>query len=96
MFPLMRFKIADRSMEPSFKEGDYVIVNKLFTKLRKGDVVVIRHPVTKTFLLKRISKSSENKYFVMGDNKEESRDSRHFGTIGKNLIVGKLLMHIRR
>lgn len=97
MSPLMRFKIMDRSMEPSVKEGDYVIVNKFFSTLKERDVVVIRHPKNREkFLLKRINKVLGNKYLVSGDNKKYSRDSRHFGSINKDLIVGKLIMHIRK
>lgn len=33
----------------------------------------------------------KNNYFVLGDNPPQSSDSRHFGTIHKNLIVGKVL-----
>jgi len=46
-------------MEPTFKQGDYVIVNKLvytFTKPAKNDVIVFKHPKEKNrFLIKRIS-----------------------------------------
>jgi signal peptidase I len=31
----------------------------------------------------------ENKYFIMGDNREESKDSRDFGAIEENEIIGK-------
>jgi len=31
----------------------------------------------------------ENKYFVMGDNREDSNDSRSFGVIDKSQIIGK-------
>ena len=84
-------------MEPCFKEGDYVLANKLFFSLKKGDVVVIRHPKNREkFLLKRINKVLGNKYIASGDNKKYSIDSRHFGPINKDLIVGKLIMHIRK
>lgn len=31
-----------------------------------------------------------NQYFVLGDNRNHSSDSREIGTIGKNLIIGKV------
>ncbi|NCN21884.1 signal peptidase I [Candidatus Falkowbacteria bacterium] len=32
-----------------------------------------------------------NEYFVMGDNRGSSRDSRSFGPVNKNFIIGKVL-----
>ncbi|MBI5254752.1 signal peptidase I, partial [Candidatus Falkowbacteria bacterium] len=32
---------------------------------------------------------SENEYYVLGDNREFSLDSRSFGPVDKNLIIGK-------
>lgn len=31
----------------------------------------------------------EGQYFVMGDNRDQSRDSRYFGTVDRDLIVGR-------
>ena len=100
MFPVMRFKIEDRSMEPAFKPRDYVIANKLAYILgnpSKGDVVVIKHPKEKNkFLIKRISLvTNSDEYYVIGDNKNFSQDSRHFGSIKKNLIIGKVWFHFK-
>ena len=95
MFPIARFKIKDKSMEPTVKAGDYVLVNKLayiFGKPSKGDIVVLKHPKEKDrFLIKRISRvTNSDEYYIVGDNKDYSQDSRHFGSIKKNSIVGKV------
>lgn len=37
---------------------------------------------------------SENSYIVMGDNRNNSSDSRHFGLINKEEIFGKVLFKI--
>ena len=97
----MHFKIKDRSMEPTLKSGDYTLVNRLayiFKKPSKGDVIVLRHPMEKDrFLIKRITMiTNSDEYYVIGDNRDYSQDSRHFGPIDKSLIVGKLLMRIKR
>lgn len=99
MFPIARFKVEDKSMEPNFKSGDYVIVNKLAYVLgnpAKGDVVILKHPREKNkFLIKRISLvTNSDEYYVVGDNKNFSQDSRHFGSVRKDLIIGKVLIRI--
>ncbi len=96
---MARFKVTDRSMEPSFNEGDFVLVEKfsyLLSRPRENDVVVLRHPHNSKFLLKRISKTINGAVFVEGDNKTESEDSRQFGPVSKREIVGKVLVHIRK
>lgn len=90
----MRFRVEDTSMEPTLKPGDHVIVNRLaylFGKPSKNDVIVLKHPQQKEkFLVKRIAEIRDSEYFVLGDNTEFSKDSRHFGTIKRNMIVGKV------
>jgi len=99
-FPLMRFRVEDVSMEPTLKAGDYVMINKLSYLFRRpsiGDIVVFRHPSdNQNFLIKRIAEVKDSRYFVLGDNREFSTDSRHFGSIGRNLIVGKVWLHAKQ
>ncbi|MBI2543556.1 MAG: nickel-type superoxide dismutase maturation protease [Candidatus Aenigmarchaeota archaeon] len=96
----MRFRIEDKSMEPAFKSGDYVIVNKIFYSFKqpaKGDVIVLKHPIEKKYLMKRIAlATNSNEYYVIGDNKNYSQDSRHFGSVKKDLIIGKVWIHFKK
>ena len=98
-FPLARFRVEDISMIPTLRAGDYVIVNKLsylFKKPSRGDIIVFRHPENGRFLIKRIAEVEDSEYFVLGDNKEFSTDSRHFGAINKNLVVGKVWLQAKQ
>ncbi len=95
MFPLARFRVDDRSMEPALNPGDYVIVHTRAYRReapQPGDVVVLRNPEAQgQFLVKRVmSYDPQIGLFVLGDNETHSRDSRQFGTVPLHLVVGKV------
>lgn len=92
--PIYKYKVTGTSMLPAFRDGDIVLVNRLayvFNKPQIGDVVAVKDPRDKKVLIKRIEKIVNRSYFVIGDNKLHSTDSREFGMIGKNLIIGKVI-----
>ncbi len=92
-FPISIYKVHDKSMEPSFHDGDYVIVSRWST-FGTGDVVVLSHPSKPIKLLKRISRIKSGRYSVVGDNAPRSIDSRNFGPVGKESIFGKVIAKI--
>ncbi len=53
--------------------------------LSEGTIVTLDGKVISEYVLK------QDHYFVIGDNFEESMDSRHFGFITDNMIVGKAM-----
>ena len=57
-FTMQSFRVEGRSMEPSYEDDEYMIVDKLtyrFSSPQRGDVVVFRSPTTPDqLLLKRI------------------------------------------
>lgn len=132
------FFVKGASMEPSFEDGDYLIINEIsyrFTEPKRGETVVFRFPEDpKQFFIKRIialpnetieiknnkitiynaynptgfileesqyldpnqttegklgTKLDENEYFVLGDNRIHSSDSRRWGPLNRNFIIGK-------
>lgn len=82
-------------MKPWAKEGDFVLVDRmsyLFLKPKVGHVVVARHPQDSTLLLiKRIVKEENNLYWVEGDSSFNSTDSRDFGWLKREFLVGKVI-----
>ncbi len=133
-------------MEPTFHNGEYLIVNELDYRLhapKRGDIIVFRYPLdTKEYFIKRIVglpgervkitggkveifnnahprgffldesylpsgdltfpgtasdsdiKLSANEYFVAGDNRLASSDSRFWGPVPANDIVGRVSVRI--
>ena len=85
------------SMYPTYRDGELIYGTRLFRRdnIRVGDVVVLRHPYdSKYYLIKRVAHvygSGKNKrIWVLGDNLENSRDSRDFGTVSVKLVIAKI------
>lgn len=94
----MRFVVYGDSMRPFFEPGDRLRVSVIAYKLRRpraGDAVVVRDPRTGRLVLKRIKRLEGAGYFVLGDNLMASTDSREFGVVYKNEIVGKVVRKYR-
>jgi len=75
-------------MSPSFSQEDSVLVSStpfLFGKPKVGDVVVFEK--YNRMYIKRIEKLDNGKYFLVGDNKKDSQDSRRFGFVERKQIT---------
>lgn len=92
LFPLVKYRISGNSMSPTLRAGTNVLVYKyFFTKPKIRDIISARDPYDRKILIKRIVKIENNRYFVQGDNRAESTDSRDFGSLDKNNIIGKVI-----
>ena len=99
-------------MEPTFHNGDYLIVDELsynFEQPQKNDVIIFRYPLEPSkYFIKRIEGLPGEKiktngkeitlkageYFVMGDNRGASSDSRVWGPLKENFIVGRAFVRL--
>lgn len=91
-----RKRISGASMFPLLKSGDEVLVNHRAYRRKSptlGDIVLARHPQRPDFpIIKRITAlSGDDAYFLSGDNAAESTDSRSFGAIKRQAIIGHVI-----
>ena len=66
-----------------------MVIPYILSKPKIGDVIVLQHPTKHPLLIKRIRKIENNTYWVEGDNKIRSMDSRAFGFVSRKQIIGK-------
>ena len=79
-------------MEPAIEAGDIVIYRPIKTgqlRLEKGCIVIAKHPLKiKTSIIKRVIRATSLGVELRGDNEGSSTDSRHFGVINSQDILG--------
>ena len=97
-------KVAGNSMFPAYRDGDWLFVSWLDSTAALaavgesivGKAVVIeREERPGIFLVKRVQKFHDEKYWVEGDS-SESTDSRSWGWLAPTEIVGVVLFRYKR
>ena len=78
-------------MEPTLSQGDYVLV-RFTNRIDVGDIVVVK--VKDNVVIKRVSKKHSEYFWVLGDNDTQSTDSRKYGWINFNQLIGKVVWKI--
>ena len=103
--------VRGESMSPNYNDGDWLLFRLLPAKSKAkskaielvGKVVLIRRRsnVGEDFLqIKRVTQvhddNDEARIWVEGDNKSASTDSRNWGALDSDEVIGKLILRYRR
>ena len=93
-----RLQIDGASMVPTLLDGQEILVDLgAYSSVAPevDDVVLVRHPFYKErTMVKRVTKiwtnPTEKRFHIEGDNKTQSTDSRSFGSVTRQKILGKV------
>ena len=92
-----RVEVAGESMTPALRPGDWLVATR-GGRIRRGNVVVLRHPGRAFDLVKRVRAVpgdevdgrilGPDEFLVVGDNERASTDGRSFGAVPREAIEG--------
>ena len=96
---LKLLKVSENSLSPVYQEGDYVVVSivpLLFGAPKRGDVIVFRHAVYGTMIKMVEAVAPGGEEFSVVGTRTDSVDSRRFGPISRQDVIGKVIWHIKK
>lgn len=89
-------RIIGPSMEPALLSGEWWVVRPA-RRIRVGHVVAARHPERPDLVVvKRVVRREGSGWWLEGDNAGASDDSRAFGEVAEESILGVLWWRYRR
>ncbi len=102
---LWRVAVAEESMSPALLPGDWLLLDPTCSAWpRRGSVVVFREPGTDILAIKRVAARpgdrvhiaqgilhlASDEAWLLGDNAGPSIDSRRYGPVPRECLVGRV------
>jgi nickel-type superoxide dismutase maturation protease len=101
--PFRAIVVSGNSMSPTFHDGDWLLfrpytgVSAEVLRSLVGKVVVIeRESYPGILFIKRIVRVDQSGIWVEGDNSQASSDSRQWGALSPEEIIGRVLVRYKR
>ena len=95
LLPFGVIDVAGPSMVPTLRDGDLLVV-RYGARIRPGAVVVFRHPFQQDLhLVKRAAGRRPGGWWLLSDNRPVDSDSRQFGAVPPELVLGRVLLRVR-
>lgn len=96
LLPVFRVVVEGGSMEPTLYAGERLLIRgKLLggaSRIVRGDIAVLPDPREPSRLLvKRVGSVVADRLYLVGDNPEASTDSRVFGAVERDAILGRVI-----
>ena len=89
-----RVDVVGESMLPTLRPGDRLVV-QYGAHVAPGALVVVRRPDRQSLLVvKRVRERRKSGWIVIGDNPDQSNDSRDFGPVPDSLIEGVVVARL--
>lgn len=85
--PWLRVAVRGPSMIPALAPGEWVLVRRTSSP-RPGAVVLVQRP--ERLSIKRLVRLEDGRCWVEGDNAEASTDSRTYGAVPRDDVVGEV------
>ena len=91
-----RVRIEGNSMQPALQDGQTVLVHPTAYHTRLplvGDIILARHPIQGDIqMVKRVDQVlPDRRVLIRGDNPGESTDSRSFGALRPEHVLGRVV-----
>lgn len=94
--PLGVALVSGASMVPTYYAGDRLLV-RYGGRVRAGDVVLARDPrLPERILVKRAARREAGGWWLLADNPYAPGDSRQFGAVPDDLVLGRVLLRLRK
>lgn len=103
---LILVRVDGTSMFPALHDGDYFLAKKRIKNFTLGRIYVFENPlpdIGEYYVIKRldsfdedVEKEEEYKLNFIGDNFENSLDSREYGSVAQEKVLAEYVMLLRR